>query len=84
MAVTEGIALFVAHGFEELVNPNGSINGQALAVQGGEVGGPRAGLDDLPEALNTHLGGCSRVGSERPIGLRIPTQGWVESSLTRG
>lgn len=61
MAVAEGIALFVAHSFEELVNPNGSINGEALAVKGGEISRARTRLDDLPEALNTHLGECSRV-----------------------
>lgn len=78
MTVAEGVALFVAHSFEELIDPDGSINGEALAVEGGEVGRPRAGLDDLPETLNTHPDDFTD-GSERRIGMRLPIQGKVTS-----
>jgi hypothetical protein len=54
MAVAQSIALLVANGLEELVDPDGSINGETLVVEGGEVRGTSAGLHDGPEALNTH------------------------------
>lgn len=57
MTVTEGVAFFVAHGFEELVDPDGGVDGQAFAVERGEVGWPGAGLEDGPETVDTH-GGC--------------------------
>lgn len=79
MAVTEGISLLVAHGFQELVDPNGSINREALAVQCGQIGGPRAGLNDLPKALNTHLGECLSRWSEDADWVEIPSQGKMNS-----
>lgn len=57
MGVTKGIAFFVADGFEELVDPDGGVDGEAFAVEGGEVGWAGTGLEDGPEAIHTH-GGC--------------------------
>lgn len=54
--VAEGVAFFVANGFEELVDPDGGVDGQAFAVERREVGWAGAGLEDGPEAVHTHGG----------------------------
>jgi hypothetical protein len=54
MAITKGIPLLVADCLEKLVDPNGSIDGETLLVEGGEVRRPCAGLCDSPKALDTH------------------------------
>ena len=56
MAVAQGVALLVADCLEKLVNPDGGIDGEALAVERRQVCRARAGLHDGPEALNTHGG----------------------------
>lgn len=55
MAVAQTVAFFVAHGFEELVDPDGGVDGEAFAVEGGEVGWAGAGAGDGPEALDAHF-----------------------------
>jgi hypothetical protein len=52
--VAQRIPLLVANGFQELVYPDGRINGQALAIERGEIGWACAWLDDGPEAVDTH------------------------------
>ncbi len=56
VAVAQGVALLVTDGFEELVNPDGGVDSEALSVEGGEVRGAGAGLRDGPESLDTHGG----------------------------
>jgi hypothetical protein len=53
--VSECVAFFVAHGFEELVDPDRSVDGEALAVECRERGGTRGGREDGPEACYSHL-----------------------------
>jgi hypothetical protein len=48
MTVPQGVAFLVANGFEELVNPDGGIDGQAFTVQCLYFDGSRAWLQDLP------------------------------------
>lgn len=59
MTVAQGVALLVAYGLQKLVYPDGGVDGEALAVQRGEIGGARTGLEDLPEAVDTHDEGVS-------------------------
>lgn len=54
MGVAEGVAFLVAHGFQELVDPDGGVDGEALFVEGFELDGAGAGLDDGPEAGYAH------------------------------
>jgi hypothetical protein len=56
MRVAQSVSFPVAHSFEELVNPDGRINGETLAIESREVRGPSAWLDNGPEAVNTHDG----------------------------
>lgn len=56
VAVAQGVSFLVAHGFEELVDPDGGIHGEPLLVQGLNLDGPRAGLQHSPEAGDTHCG----------------------------
>lgn len=56
VAIPQGVSLFVSDGFEELVDPDGGVDGQALAVQCFEFGRACAWLDDGPEAGDTHGG----------------------------
>ena len=55
MRVAERVAFFVAHGFEELVDPDGGVDSEALAVECRERGGTRRGREDGPEACYSHL-----------------------------
>ena len=55
MRVAEGVSFFVAHGFEELVDPDGGVDCEALFVQGFDLDGAGAGVDDVPEAGDTHI-----------------------------
>ena len=52
--VAQRIAFLVAHGFEELVDPDGGVDGEALLVEGRELDGAGAGGEDGPEALDAH------------------------------
>lgn len=63
VGVAKSVAFFVADGFEELVDPDGGVDGQALAVEGGQVGWAGARLEDGPEAVHTH-GGCLLGGRD--------------------
>lgn len=54
MAIPQRISFLVAHGLEELVDPDGSIDGEALLVQRFDLDWPRAGLQNGPEAGDTH------------------------------
>jgi hypothetical protein len=56
MAVPQGVSLFVSDGFEELVDPDGGVDGQSLAVQRLEFRRARAWLHDGPETGDTHGG----------------------------
>lgn len=55
MTVAQGVALFITHGFEELVDPDGGVDGETLPVESGEVGRACGGGEYLPEALDTHV-----------------------------
>jgi hypothetical protein len=54
MAVSQRISFFVAHGFKELVDPDGGIDGESLLVQRFDLDWPRARLQNGPEASDTH------------------------------
>jgi hypothetical protein len=66
MAVPQSIAFLVAHGFEKLVDPDGGIDGETLLVQRLDLDRPRAGLQDSPEASDTH----GRASRTKSISLR--------------
>lgn len=53
--VAKGISFFVAHSFEELVDPNRGIYCEAFAVESWEGRRTRARLEDGPEAVDSHL-----------------------------
>ena len=64
MRIAECIAFLVADRFEELVDPDGGIDRETFAVECGERSRSGAGLEDGPEAVDTHFevsAGCSRV-----------------------
>lgn len=54
VGIVEGVALSVAHGFEELVDPDGGVDGETFSGEGLETDGAVGGLEDLPEAVDTH------------------------------
>lgn len=57
MGIAQRVAFFVADGFEELVNPDGGIDGEAVAVEGFEGSRASGGTHDRPESCNSHSGG---------------------------
>ncbi|KAK3336130.1 hypothetical protein B0T19DRAFT_408595 [Cercophora scortea] len=57
VTVAQGVALLVANRFEKLVDPDGSVDSEALAVEGREIGRARTWLHDGPETIDTHDGG---------------------------
>lgn len=57
MAVAQSISFFVAHGLEELVDPDGGIDGEAFLSEGREGRWAGGGRDHSPEAGDTHGGG---------------------------
>lgn len=54
VGVAQGVTFLVADCFEELVDPDGSVDGETLAIESCEVGWTGAGLDDRPETVDTH------------------------------
>jgi hypothetical protein len=66
MTVTQRISFFIAHCFKELVDPDRGIDSEPLLVQGFDLDGPRAGLQNSPEASDTHgaLPGTLSIGFE--------------------
>ena len=59
MAVAQGVAFFVAHSFEELVDPDGGVDGETFLCEGWERCGPSSRRDHGPETSDTHGGGVS-------------------------
>ena len=54
MRVAERVAFFVAHRFQELVDPDGGVDGETLFVERFELYGTGAWLDDGPKASDAH------------------------------
>ena len=54
MTAAQCVALLIAHSFEKLVDPYRGVDGDAPLVQRLDFNGPRAGLQDSPEAGDTH------------------------------
>ncbi len=65
MRVAEGVSLFVTYCFEELVDPDGGIDGKTGFIEGFELGGTGAGREDGPKTCNTHIWRMS-AGDEIP------------------
>ena len=61
MAALQRVAFLVAHRLEELVDPDGGVHGQALAVQGVDLDGAGAWVQNGPEAGDTHGSWCGGV-----------------------
>lgn len=82
MAVAQRVPFLVPHRFEELVDPDAGVDGEAFFVEGRQGRGPRKGGEDGPEAGDAHGGLVRRVigRRERP-GEGVELDGrWVESS----
>jgi hypothetical protein len=73
VAVPQRVALLVAHSFEELVYPDGRIDGEPLLVQRLDLDGSRAGLEDGPQAGDTHGG----LRMKFSMGWRTELRGWL-------
>lgn len=56
VGIPESVAFFVADGFEELIDPDGGVDGEALSSEGFESDRACTRLDDSPEASDTHYG----------------------------
>jgi len=56
VAAAQRISLLVAHRFQELVDPDRGVDREAFLVQCFDLDGPRAGLQDGPEAGDSHGG----------------------------
>jgi hypothetical protein len=54
VGVAQRIAFFVAHCFEELVDPDRGVDCEAFAIEGWERGRSCAGLENGPETGDTH------------------------------
>lgn len=67
VAVAEGMAFLVANSFQELVDPDRSVDGETLPREGFELDGACAGLDDGPEARDAHGGGLLGGGCVRGV-----------------
>ena len=52
--VAQSVAFLVADRFQELVDPDGGVDGEALFVEGGELDRARAGGENSPKTLNAH------------------------------
>lgn len=57
MGIAQGVAFLVAHGFEELIDPNGGVDGEAFLREGRERRWACRRGDDCPEACDTHFAG---------------------------
>lgn len=56
VGIAESVAFLVADGFEELIDPDGGVDGEALSSEGFEFDRACTRLDDSPEASDTHCG----------------------------
>jgi hypothetical protein len=56
MTVAQGIPFLIADRFQELVDPDTGVDGEAFLVEGFDLDGSCARLDDGPEAGHTHAG----------------------------
>lgn len=54
MCISERISFFISNGFEELVYPNGRVDGESFSIEGFEFDRSSAGLDYSPESSDTH------------------------------
>ena len=55
MAASQRIAFLVAHRFQKLVDPDGCVDGEAFAIQRLDLDGAGAGVQNRPEAGDTHV-----------------------------
>lgn len=56
VGTAESVAFLIADGFEELIDPDGGVNGEALSSECFEFDRACTGLDNGPEACDTHCG----------------------------
>lgn len=56
VGTAESVAFLVADGFEELIDPDGGVNSEALSSECFEFDRACTGLDNGPEACDTHCG----------------------------
>jgi hypothetical protein len=55
VGVTQRIAFFVADGFEELVDPDGGVDGEAFTIESWKRCWACGGCEDGPETGNSHV-----------------------------
>lgn len=56
VGTAESMTFLITDGFEELVDPDGGVDGEAFSSEGFEFDRACTGLDDGPEACDTHCG----------------------------
>lgn len=61
MRVAQRVAFFVADGLEELIDPDRSVDGETLAVEGWEGSRASGGREDGPEACYSHFAALEMV-----------------------